>query len=151
VKTPIRKMSRKRTPAKTDGIPSRRLMEAAMELAEVKNERARIANKEKKLTGTVLSLMVNEGFATATRRTFKAETESGSVVTATYVQGERQVVDQDRLKKKVGASLFNKLCNLVLDQKKLEVAIGDGTVSATDVAAVTETLDSAPYVRVSVK
>ena len=65
----------------------------------------------------------------------------------TLVEGKKTVLDEDRLKKSLGATVFNKLCTLMLDKKKLEASVTLGEVPANVVAECTNLVDIAPYLR----
>lgn len=81
---------------------------------------------------------------------FKDE-EDGVTITGTVVRSETVSMDEEALKKKVGASTWKKITSLVLDKKKLDIAMSSGDVSLTDVAAVSTTTPRSPYIRITVK
>lgn len=68
---------------------------------------------------------------------------------ATVVRRETTRIDEDSLKKKLGAPLFNKATKRVLDKAKLESLISLGEVTVEQVASASQLVPSKPYVRVS--
>lgn len=68
---------------------------------------------------------------------------------ATFQQQTREVVNQPKLKKRLGSKLWNKVTRRMLDDKLLAQAIKDGEVSAADVAACSDTVPNNPFIRTS--
>jgi hypothetical protein len=60
---------------------------------------------------------------------------TGGSITGTFTQSVRHELDEDKLKARVGATVFNKATVRKLDQKKLDGLIASGVISAADVAA----------------
>jgi hypothetical protein len=71
----------------------------------------------------LMSLMSAVGAKTASPRL-----PDGSRVRVTMVASERIAIDEHGLRKALSAPVYDKLCDLVLNRKKLEVAIADGVV-----------------------
>jgi uncharacterized protein YciI len=65
------------------------------------------------------------------------------------VRGVRLDIDQDKLRKSVGAKLWEKITTRVLDKKLLESAVALGDVDPVVVAQATEERAIAPYVRIT--
>lgn len=82
-------------------------------------------------------------------KTTKVSTPWDGTITATVVRGERVIISEESLKKKIGATLWGKVTKQVLDKEKLEAHVATGAISATDVAACSETKENKPYVKVS--
>jgi hypothetical protein len=60
------------------------------------------------------------------------------------------VLDPDRLMKRIGATMWNKITTRVLDHNKLEAFIKSGEISQRDVAACTsDPVEGTPHVRVT--
>lgn len=70
-------------------------------------------------------------------------------ITATLVEAVRLVTDEGRLRKALGATLWQKVSRRVLDKGKLESAVAEGTVDANVVANATDEVPNAPYIRTS--
>lgn len=67
----------------------------------------------------------------------------------TVVRRETTKVDEPKLKKLLGAKLWNKVAKSVLDRGKLESAISTGEVSLDVVASASTIVPSKPYLRLS--
>lgn len=72
-------------------------------------------------------------------------------ITGTLVEATRIVIDEPRLKKKVGAAMWDKITKKALDKEKLAAAIVVGDVDPNVVAEVSEEVPNSPYVRVARK
>lgn len=93
----------------------------------------------------VLASMIKDGIKTIT-------TEDGpDDVTGTYVGGILITIDEDRLRKEIGATAFDKLTKKVLDQEKISEAIAQGKLDPVTVAACSTEKERAPYVRLTVR
>jgi hypothetical protein len=69
---------------------------------------------------------------------------------ATMVESAPSVfLDEDMLRKQVGAATWNKITSRVLDQTKLQALIQDGTISARTVAKCSSERERAPYIRIT--
>jgi regulator of replication initiation timing len=71
------------------------------------------------------------------------------VLTAVRQQNHTLVYDEDKLRKRLGASLWNKITTRVLDKKKLEAFVASGEISTTVLAACSEEKPSNPFVKVT--
>lgn len=79
-------------------------------------------------------------------------TTDGDVkVSGSLIAGTETHVDEDRLKKALGAVEFNKLTKRVLDPTKVSAAIERGDLDPAVVAECSYDKPKRPYIRVSVK
>lgn len=67
----------------------------------------------------------------------------------TVVRRETTKIDEPKLKKVLGARLWNKAARTILDRSKLESLISTGEISIDQVATASEIVASKPYLRVS--
>lgn len=67
----------------------------------------------------------------------------------TRVAGARMILDEPRLKKILGARLFNRATKRVIDKKKLEDLITKGEVKSLDVASCMDEVTNKPYIKVT--
>lgn len=72
-------------------------------------------------------------------------------VTVTQVEQSRVVIDESRLKKCLGAPVFNKITKRVLDKELLQDAITRKEVDPVKVAQCSEEIRSRPFIRMSAK
>lgn len=72
-------------------------------------------------------------------------------VTGTLVEPTSLIFDEEKLKKKVGASTWNKITRRVLDRSLLEEAVARGLVSPATVASCASEEPKNPYIRVTEK
>lgn len=72
-------------------------------------------------------------------------------ITGTRVQASSVVIDETKLQKKVGASIWNKITRKQLDKKLLESAVQSGAVKETDLADASTVTPNKPFVKVTVK
>lgn len=72
-------------------------------------------------------------------------------ITATIVAGERIITDEPALKKRLGASMWDRVTVKKLDKTKLEDAIAQGEVDATVVAACCEAIPNKVFIRPTIK
>jgi len=68
-----------------------------------------------------------------------------------FVAGESVVLDEAKLKKRLGATLWNRITTRVLDRNKLEAFIKSGEIATSDVAACSDLIPKTPFVKVSKK
>jgi hypothetical protein len=66
-------------------------------------------------------------------------------------RGEKVILNQEMLKKKVGAALWRKVTTTVLDNAKLMAHVKTGEISQATLAACSEMEDKASYIKVTVK
>jgi hypothetical protein len=103
-----------------------------------------VANEERdKAEQIVLRLMGKQQTCTIT--------DDYSTIQATVVKGTRLKIDEDRLKKNLGATMWAKVTKRVLDKAKLEDAIARGAVSPVDVATCSEEVPNKTYVKLTEK
>jgi hypothetical protein len=67
----------------------------------------------------------------------------------TLVAAERTVIDEDGLKKGLGAKAWNKFTIKKLDRSKLEAALNDGSVDPVLVARHSVVKKDTPHIRIS--
>jgi hypothetical protein len=77
----------------------------------------------------------------------KSQTYSGHKFT--IVAAERTVIDEDGLKKGLGAKAWNKFTIRKLDRSKLEAALNDGSVDPVLVARHSVVKKDTPHIRIS--
>lgn len=70
-------------------------------------------------------------------------------VRATVVRGETTKIDEAGLKKELGYRLFNKVTKRVIDNKKLQDAMADGTIDPMAVGKHVEVKENRPFIRIS--
>lgn len=70
---------------------------------------------------------------------------------ATLVTPSSIVVNEPKLKRKIGAKTYNKLCILKFDKEKLNKALADGIVHIGDVAECSEEVSKKAYIRITKK
>lgn len=75
--------------------------------------------------------------------------EDGNSLSETLVQPESVVIDEDRLKRKIGAEAWKSVTKVVLDKKALEGKISAGAINLQAVASVSTTEEGTPYLRVT--
>lgn len=75
----------------------------------------------------------------------------GHLYSASLQQNTSRSVDEKRLKRKVGMSIWGQITSRVLDRKKLDAAVANGVVDPVDLAdCITET-PSKKFVKVEIK
>jgi len=116
-------------------------------IAALKRKQSQIAEQIDKRQAELLEQM---DAAEITKLEYRDEDED-VLITGTLVRGETVTMDETALKKKVGASVWNKISTSMLDRKKLDVAIQAGDVSETDVAASAVIKQRKPFVKVTLK
>lgn len=70
-------------------------------------------------------------------------------VKGTLVKGSTVSIDPERLEKVLGPKRWKQVTKQVLDKEKLEAHIVTGDIDAQEVANVSTTMDSKPYIRIS--
>lgn len=131
----------------TDAHAQRKTAERELKaLATTKREIAELQEAAKEREAKLLAIYDELG-----EKSITVTTASGEIVTGTMVQGERVVFNDAALKKKLGATMWNKVTERVLDKRKLEDQIAAGAVETADVAAASTTTKNKPYVKVTVK
>lgn len=129
------KITRTTNPASVTPVDSLEYyMEAKQALAEA-------TAKMKAATKALTDQMAYDHEKTLTRR------KGDKVFKFTYVQNKTTVLDEDGLKKALGAPKFNKLTTAHLDKKKLEAAMDLGTVDPVIVGQYVTEKPSAAFIR----
>lgn len=72
-------------------------------------------------------------------------------ITVTKVEGTRIVIDEPKLKKSLGAAVWNRITKAVLDKEKLENEVAVGHIDPNVVAAASEEKPVKPYLKPTVK
>lgn len=85
------------------------------------------------------------------RKTLRVSDGEGFVVQATYKQQTSVKIDEDGLRKKMGAPNFDKYTVKKLDRKKLEAALDDSEALRLVVAPYVTVSKSAPFIQMTVK
>lgn len=112
--------------------------------AQAKWDEREAESRRKEVGNQLLPLMVDE-------KVTKQKADLGHhVATVRVKKRTKMVVDEDRLKKALGASQFNKLTSPVLDEAKVEAAIQLGDVDPNVVASCTSESET-PYLEVRFK
>lgn len=117
-----------------------------LSLGDVKHEIAELQEQSKALEAELL-----DDLDEMDEKSLTVTTTAGEVLTGTKVQGERVQINDTALKKKLGATMWNKVTERVLDKRKLEDQIAAGEVEVADVAAASTTAKNKPYVKVTRK
>jgi hypothetical protein len=77
--------------------------------------------------------------------------DDDGTVRVTKVHARRSVLDEEKLRRSLGARVWDRLTTRVLDHAKLDLAIADGTVDPVVVATCVNTTKRLPYIRVTRK
>lgn len=67
------------------------------------------------------------------------------------VQSEPLVIDEDKLKKALGAPMWNKITTSKLDKKKLDAFVKSGEIKPVTIASVSEIVPNKPFIKSTVK
>lgn len=100
----------------------------------------------KELQSALLDAMEGMG-----QKSIKAVTESGGTITGTVVESSTITYDSDGLRKALGAKVFDALCTMALDTKKLDEAVAKGEIDAMVVAKYADEQKRAPFIKVTEK
>lgn len=106
---------------------------AAREYANLRHEEREYERRRKEVGGRLLPMM-QEKSVTKEKVDFDADT----IASVGIKTRDNYKIDEDKLKKALGAPLFNKLTTAKLDEDKIEAAIALGDVDPNVVAACTE-------------
>lgn len=79
----------------------------------------------------------------------KSVTANNGDITGTLVKGSTISIDEEKLKKSLGAALWKKVTKQVLDKERLEAHIVTGDVDANVVAAASTEKDRKPFIKVT--
>jgi len=131
--------------AKVAPIPA--LDELLLRLRELKRTIAQAEEQRvgKNLDGVecqLAALMKEWGITTT------SVTEGSLKITGTLVESTGLTIDEERLKRAVGATKWQGITSRVLDRAKLEDAIAKGTIDPTLVAECSQETPRRPYVKV---
>lgn len=116
------------------------LLDLAVAKAEAKVAAEKVALAER----TLIDRLHNAG-----QKTVSVVLTNGDAVKGTLVEPQTVTIDEDALKKRLGATLWKKVTKTVLDKAKLEAAVSIGEIKQTTVAEVSTIKDIKPSVRVS--
>jgi transcriptional regulator with AAA-type ATPase domain len=100
-----------------------------------------LGDEVKELQTRLLELM-------GTTKTVRVDMEDGTPVNVTVVRGTKVNIDENGLKKALGASMWDKVTTKSLDMKKLQAYIASGEIDPMVVANVSKETAIAPYVTV---
>jgi hypothetical protein len=120
-----------------------RLVEQVDTLRHLKAVAAQASTDAKDAQDDLIKMMQTDGVTS-----FDADLPDATVK-ATIVEGSTIVLDEAKLKKKLGAPVWKKLLKWSLDRQLLEDAIARGTVSATTVAECSEEKPRAAFVKLT--
>ncbi len=84
------------------------------------------------------------------RKTVRA-TDGVLLIQATYKQNSQVIIDEEGLRKRMGAPVFDGFTFKKLDRKKLEQALDDDEALRLAVAPFVTTKKSAPFIQLTVK
>lgn len=111
------------------------------EYLDAKAELARVTARYEKAQAALLDQMREKH-----QKSYKW-TRDGETKQVTYVQGERTVIDEKGLRRALTAKVFDRYTDKKLNRKKMEEAMGDGTIDPMVVAKYVSTAPSNPYLR----
>lgn len=140
---------RKKLPTRKSKPKSEWLREAQQDierLADIKADQSRLSDEAGELQTRILVALDRAGQASTS-----FDGANGRRLQATRVQGSSVLLDEEKLKKRLGAALWNKVTTRALDRKKLEALIGSGEVKTSDVAACSDEKPKAPYIKITSK
>ncbi len=102
-------------------------------------------------TTTGVQAKVVAGLKAIGKDKYSFDGPSGTKYNATKGQSMTRWVNEDKLKRKVGPSVWRKITSLVMDKKKAEAAIADGLIDPVDYADCIEEKPGAEYAKVTTK
>lgn len=124
--------------------------EASAELDNLILDLRKMRDKQKVLTTdiaelqqTILDQMDRQGIKS---RRFKV---GDKYVTASRRQNTSLVYDEKKLKKRLGAALWNKVTTRALDKKKLEAFVASGEVKPSWLAEASEEKQTKPFINIT--
>lgn len=126
--------------------PSAELQKLASEVASLRKQREYIESEWARVQGEFLAKMKKEGFKSIT----VPGTKEQATVTAVTPE-DRAVINEDRLKKKLGSAMWNKVTKRVLDRAKLEQQVAAEVIDPVVIAECSEMKPSTPYAKVTRK
>jgi hypothetical protein len=119
--------------------------------AEVKKAQARIHNEDNESGVEDQLVKFMQKTSTTTLVAYDSDTMPITAVMGTLVESEVEEIDQERLKKALGATTWNKLTTASLDKKKLQDAMARGVVDPNVVAQCSSPVKRKPYVKITEK
>lgn len=126
------------------GSPSWDDFEAQVEQREdLKDKIADLNDTLKDINTDLLIGLTDRGVST---HTF---VRNGRRYKVTKVQGKSLVIDEKKLRKRVGAAMWNRITTRTLDRKKLDAYVASGEVNTTVLAECSHEVDKTPYVKVT--
>ena len=117
--------------------------ELSLELAKIKGEKKALTLKEQELQAELLDVLEKTGQQT------HVFTDNGQSVRVTRVQSSTMIIDEPRLKKRLGTAGWNRISTRMFDKRKLDLALRDGLIKATIVAECSEQKESSPFIKIS--
>lgn len=123
-----------------------KLMQLTGRLADAKVALAEAEAEMRSVQQSLIERMREVGTTKVT-----GEDGDGRVVTAALVEPTKVVIDEDKLKRRLGAATFRKVGKTVLDKTKLEEAVKTGTVQIQDVAACSDEVPISPHIKITRK
>ena len=140
--TPIRK------PRKVSDAPMRRtLVEKIEQFDQVKTQRKRLADEEVALQLEILDLM----HTLEITDDYTAKMGDDSIVSVKIVRGETVSIDENALKKSIGATLWNAITTRHLDKSLLDAHITRGDIKPMTLARASVATPKKPHIRVTKK
>lgn len=115
-------------------------------LDELKGQRDTIAEQIKEVQDEVVATMTAEG-----KKSFKGVATNGDSLNATVVQSTRLNIDEVKLARRLGKTVWMRVSTRVLDKKKLEAQIAAEQVDPMAVAECSDEIPNSPYVRLTRK
>lgn len=119
------------------------LQEAIVNMRQNKDQIATLSEEVGKLEADAIALMKKMNRKSVSFQRGKRHYRG------TLVAGSRMILDEARLKKRVGLAIWRKITSLRIDQAKLEAAIANGTIKSAVVADCTSEVPNKEYVRVT--
>lgn len=115
------------------------LSEDLIALAQIKKDIDHLSTVKNEIEANIVDAMQQIG-----KKSISAQGVKGTLVEGTTVN-----IDEDALKKALGAKTWGKVTKQVLDKAKLEAAVVIGDVDEVVVAQCSEEKPRKPYIRVS--
>jgi hypothetical protein len=115
----------------------------AEELAGVRNEVSLLNDKAKELQADILAEM--DRAKMKSHAWTDANNQKRSI---SRIQSTTTIIDEPRLKKRLGAGLWNKITNRTLDKHKLDAYIKSGDIDVKIIAECSEDRTASPFVKV---
>lgn len=116
------------------------------ELNKARHAKDEADNQRKDLQGALIDALCGMN-----QKSIKAVSETGGTITGTLVESSTITYDADGLRKALGAKVFDALCTMTLDTKKLDEAVAKGEIDAVAVARFAFEQPRAPFIKVTEK